>query len=93
MIAKIGDYQRDERGLLLCRNCWNGAHYIKYETSNEVGRPKPKRVIAEKAAGSHLNCLQGECQCPCLALATEKVKRVSKRERDEYLKQFQGEMF
>lgn len=92
-MRKISDYQTDGRGVVLCRACWNGAHYIKYETSNEIGKPEPKKVIVEKPSGAHLNCLRGACQCPCVALATEKPKRVTKHERDEFIKQFQGEMF
>lgn len=92
-MKKISDYQTDERGLTLCRPCWNGAHYIKYKVSHEIGHPEPKRMIVDKPAGAHLNCLRGECQCPCVALATDKPKRVTKKEREEFVKQFQGEMF
>ena len=92
-MRKLNDYQTDDRGLILCRSCWNGAHYIKYETSREIGKPEPKRVIVDKSAGAHLNCLRGQCQCPCVALAKEHIKRFTKAEREEYAKQFQGEMF
>jgi hypothetical protein len=92
-MSKLNDYQTDDRGLILCRNCWNGDHYIKWEASREIGRPEPKKIIVDKPAGAHLNCLRGACQCPCVALATEKPNRVTKREREEFAKQFQGEMF
>lgn len=92
-MSKIGEYQTDGRGLVLCRNCWNGAHYTKWEVSNEIGKPKPKAMIVDKPAGAFLNCLQGACQCPCIELMNEKPARVTKRQRDEYAKQFQGEMF
>jgi hypothetical protein len=92
-VSKFSDYKTDGRGLLLCRACWNGAHYIKWEASNEIGKPKPKKVIVDKPAGAHLNCLQGKCQCPCVALETEKPKRVTRREREEYTKQFQADLF
>ena len=83
-------YQLDQTtGLTLCEPCWNGAHYIKWETNNELGRQdKPKKIIVDK--GGQSNCLQGQCECPCIALREEKPKRVSKHERDQYAKEHQA---
>ena len=38
------------------------------------------------------NCLQGDCQCPCIAVMLESPKKITKRDRKAAMKELQTEI-
>ncbi len=93
-ITREDDILVDGRGVKLCRNCHDGNHYFKWGVSKTESKKKEiVKFFHDSPKGCFSNCMQGLCQCPCVALMQEKPVRITKRERDEYIKQFQGEMF
>jgi hypothetical protein len=93
-ITREDDILVDGRGVKLCRNCFDGNHYFKWGvTKDHAHKGAIVKFFYDQPRGCFSNCMQGECKCPCVDLMKEKPKRVTKREREEYVKQFQGEMF
>jgi hypothetical protein len=78
---KPSTYGEDFRGMTLCKNCWDGNHYYRYEISRDVNdHGKPKKIIVSSGRGSNVfsNCLEGQCECQCRNLAKEKRPRVKR---------------
>ena len=93
-VTREDDILVDGRGLRLCRNCYDGNHYFKWGvTKDHTRKGQIVKFFHDSPKGCYSNCMQGMCQCPCVELMKEKPKVVSKRQREEYTKQFQGEMF
>lgn len=60
--------RRDYKGQRLCDPCWNGQHYHR-----KVGRSGKAR------GGIIIDCLAGECECPCRALLAEQGRKISEQ--------------
>jgi hypothetical protein len=80
-------YKRDGRGMMLCIPCWNGQHYTKeikdfHREFTEV--PVGKNI--------HSECLQGECECPCVRLMLEKSPRVTAKDRKKFQEHHQAKL-
>lgn len=84
-----GELSEDFKQQKLCVNCFNGNHYFKWEMAHEVGRNQPIKVIVSSGRGldTFSNCLQGGCECHCIALKQEKRLHV-KPDKSHQLEMF-----
>lgn len=60
--------RHDFKGQHLCDPCWNGQHYHRKAGAN--GKAK---------GGIIIDCLAGECECPCRMLLAEQGRKISEQ--------------
>lgn len=65
----------------LCCNCFDGRHYFRWSSKKFEPNGTPMKELVDSPRGSHSNCLQGKCECPCLRLMIEKPVVVTRKEK------------
>lgn len=68
VVSEAAKCRRDFRGFALCEACWNGLHC--HRAIGATGKPTTKIIV---------DCLGGDCECPCRELVAQTKKPTMKR--------------